>query len=80
MVRPDQDVIDPRGDEHAEHRGRALPRAGVVIDGAAAGVENRLVPQRPLVVDVDEGLVHGIVREHDRIDADGSGLGSLITE
>ena len=63
VIGADEDVVDSRGQELLDHRQRALPRAGEVLEARTSGVENRL-RQRVAFVHVEEGLVHRIVRKH----------------
>ena len=70
MVGPDQDVMDAGGDEASCHRERA---AGAIpekysIDGPR-GVEDDLLPQRAVLVDVDERLVLRVVGKEPRVQA-----------
>ena len=73
VIGSDEDVLDTRRHECAEHRAHALPRAGEVVEHGMPRVEDGLVPQGLVLVDVHEGLVAGVVREEHRVHVDLSG-------
>ena len=71
MLRADQNVLNARGKELAHHRQCALPSARKVRDLWMTVVEDRL-RQRLSVINIHEGLVRRIVREHPRDHCDGA--------
>ena len=58
----------PGRHERRQHRRGARPGAGVVVHRRPPRVEDRLVPQRAVLVDVDERLVQRVVGEQRRVD------------
>ena len=68
VVRADHDVVDAGRHERRQHRGDAGPAAGVVVHRRPPRVEDGLVPQRAVLVDVDERLVLAVVGEQRGVD------------
>ena len=75
VIGADQDVMDARGHELPDHSRHALTRACEVLEARMTRVEDHLRRQRVALVDVDERLVHRVVREHHGVDRDGTGRG-----
>src|SRR5262249_34880824 len=66
VIRPDQNVMDTRRDELANDSEDTLPRTREVFGLRVIDIENDLGRQRVRLINVDEGLVVGIIGKHQR--------------
>src|SRR5678815_852751 len=64
MIRTDQDVIDSLRDKPCNDPERALSCAGYMLNSRLKPIKNHLPGYAPVLIDVEERLVHGIVRKH----------------
>src|SRR5262245_48968753 len=76
MVRSDQNVMDSGWYELANDGHNSLSRAGEILGLGMPAIKNQLRRQFVVFIDVDEGLVVFVIREHKRRQGNHSGSGS----
>jgi hypothetical protein len=66
VIRPDQDVMHARRHERRRHRQRAAYGPRIIHALGRAAIEDALIPERAILIDVDERLMDPVVGEEQR--------------